>query len=54
MPSGVMGWTATRSPTRHPDTAEPVAATSPTMSPPEMNGVFTGKPGMPRRTNTSR
>ena len=44
----------TLSPGDHPSTPAPSASIVPAMSPPEMNGIGTGKPGMPRRTKMSR
>ena len=54
IPSSVCGFMVTRSPGDQPSTSSPSASIVPATSPPEMNGIGTGKPGIPRRTKMSR
>ena len=54
MPSFVSGSIRQRSPTFQPFTSAPTCAISPAASAPEIHGIGTGKPGMPRRTKMSK
>ena len=54
MPSRVAGLKTTRSPIATLVTSAPTASITPAMSPPEMKGMGTARPGMPRRTSRSR